>query len=173
VNEIVRNAGPPPGSTGRRDEEGVRRFVEHTAMTFASYGMPRMAARVLMLLMAAEEPNLTAADIADRLAISPAAVSGSVRYLLQVGLAVKEPVPGSRRDVYRLPDDAWYQGAMVKGGIFAIVGKLAADGVDAAGGPETVAGGRIAEMADFYAFIQDEMTGLLERWEAHRHRPLA
>ncbi|NUR73971.1 MAG: MarR family transcriptional regulator [Hamadaea sp.] len=155
--------GPP-----ERDEDGVRRFVEHTAMTFANYGMPRMAARVLMLLMAAEESTLTAAEIADGLAISPAAVSGSVRYLQQLGLVVKEPVPGSRRDVYRLPDDAWYQGAMVKGGIFAVVGKLAAEGVEAAGGRGTVAGGRIAEMADFYAFIQDEMAGLMERWEARR-----
>jgi predicted transcriptional regulator len=162
VNEMVRNAGPPG-----RDEEAVRRFVEHTAMTFANWGFPRMAARVMMMLMAADEVHLTAADIAERLQISPAAVSGAVRYLQQLGIVVKEPVPGSRRDTYRLRDDAWYQTSIVKGGIFAIIVKLAAEGVEAAGGRETVAGERIGQMADFYDFVQGELVGMMARWEAH------
>jgi len=160
MDQMVRNAGPPA-----RDDEAVRRFVEHTAMTFADWGFPRMAARVMMMLMAADETSLTAAEIAERLQISPAAVSGAVRYLQQLGLVVKEPVPGSRRDIYRLRDDAWYQGSIIKGGIFAVIVKLAAEGVEAAGGRDTVAGERIGQMADFYEFIQSELGGLLARWE--------
>jgi len=160
MDQMVRNAGPPA-----RDDEAVRRFVEHTAMTFADWGFPRMAARVMMMLMAADETSLTAAEIAERLQISPAAVSGAVRYLQQLGLVVKEPVPGSRRDIYRLRDDAWYQGSIIKGGIFTVIVKLAAEGVDAAGGRDTVAGDRIGKMGDFYEFIQGELGGLLARWE--------
>lgn len=156
----TRNAGPPAG----RDEEAVRQWVEHMAMTFANWGFPRMAARVLMLLMAADEDRLSAADIAERLQISPAGVSGAVRYLQQLRLVVREPVPGSRRDLYRLPDDAWYQGSLVKNGIFAIVMKLSLEGVEAAGGRTTPAGARIAQMGDFYAFIQGEIDGILTRW---------
>ena len=37
------------------------------------------------------------------LRISPAAVSGAVRYLIRLGLVHKERVPGSRRDCYRCP----------------------------------------------------------------------
>ncbi|HEX7535572.1 MAG TPA: helix-turn-helix domain-containing protein [Dermatophilaceae bacterium] len=47
-------------------------------------GFARMPARVLMLLMATEEPGLTAADLAAGLQVSPAAVSNVVRYLGEV-----------------------------------------------------------------------------------------
>jgi len=43
-----------------------------------------MAARVLFAIMCAEADALTAAQIGERLGISPAAVSGAVRYLIQI-----------------------------------------------------------------------------------------
>jgi DNA-binding transcriptional regulator GbsR (MarR family) len=41
--------------------------------------------------------------------VSPAAVSGAVRYLIQVGMVVRGREPGARRDDYRLHDDVWYE----------------------------------------------------------------
>jgi hypothetical protein len=35
-------------------------------------------------------------------------------------------------------------------------------------GPDTPAGRRLDEMHDFFAFMSEEMPGLLERWRAHR-----
>ena len=49
-------------STDGRDEAAVRQFIEHVAMTFADLGFPRMAARVLFVIMCAEEDALTAAE---------------------------------------------------------------------------------------------------------------
>ena len=81
---------PGPSSTrrgtgdlgpARRDEEAVRQFVEHLSMTLADQGFPRMPARVLLTLMSADEEALTAAEIGQRLGVSPAAVSGAVRFL--------------------------------------------------------------------------------------------
>ena|SRR5215475_4626288 len=151
-----------------RDEIAVRRFVEHMAMTLADWGFPRMPARVLMTLMAADEPFLSATDLCERLDVSPAAVSGAMRYLTQIGLVVREPVAGSRRDHYRLPDDPWYSGTATKGPLMATVAAIAAEGTAALGGEDTPAGRRTAEMRDFFVFIQKEMDGLLERWEAQR-----
>ena len=67
-----------------RDEEQVRSFVEQMAMFLTDWGFPRMPARVLMGLMAADEERLTAGELAKRLAVSPAAISGAVRYLQQL-----------------------------------------------------------------------------------------
>ena len=148
-----------------RDEEGVRRFVEQVAMLFADWGFPRMAARVLLTLMTSEQRGLTATELGDRLDASPAAISGAVRYLAQIGLAVREPVPGPRSDVHRLPDDAWYTGTTTT--TTALYGQIinaAAAAVDPLGGPETVAGARVAEMRDFFIFFQQEMAGVLQRW---------
>ena len=44
-------------------EGDVRDFVEHLAMSLADYGFPRMAARVLVGLMAAEEDSLSAGEL--------------------------------------------------------------------------------------------------------------
>ncbi|GAA1846339.1 GbsR/MarR family transcriptional regulator [Asanoa iriomotensis] len=150
-----------------RDEAALRQYVEDMARLYADWGFPRMAARVLMQLMASDTGYLTAKELSDGLEISPAAVSQAVRYLQHLGLVERSAVPGSRRDRYGLPDDAWYMGSIMKGTLFTQVAKLAEGGVAAAGGRTTPAGERIAAMGDFYAFIQSELGGLLERYLKH------
>ncbi|RKR86354.1 MarR family protein [Micromonospora pisi] len=152
---------------GRRDEAAVRRFVEHFALTLSDMGMPRMAARVLAVLMAGEQPGLTAGEISERLGVSPAAVSGAVRYLIQVGMAVREPAPGSRRDLYKSSTVASYS-AGVRSGIYERLANVVHEGVVAVGDETSPAGMRLADMRDFFLFVQEEMKGLVERWEQER-----
>ena len=154
---------------GRRNEEALRQFVERMAMTFAHWGFPRMAARVLITLMAAEEDSLSAGELGERLGVSPAAISGAVRYLIQIGILIREPVAGARSDRYRLPDDAWYTATATESRILKDLAGLAEDGVDALG-ERSPAGRRVAEMRDFFLFLADEMESLREKWEAHQAR---
>ena len=86
-----------------RDGAAVRQFVEHFASLLADSGMPRMPARIFVALLTADTSRLTAEELAGLLRVSPAAVSGGVRYLVQVGLVSRETEPGSRRHVYRMP----------------------------------------------------------------------
>jgi hypothetical protein len=151
-----------------RDEEAVRRLVERLALVFADWGFPRMAGRVLFALMAADEPGLTATELATRLDASAAAISGAVRYLLQLGLVQREAVPGSRRDRYRLPDDAWYATVATKSRFYDVIIAAVDDGMGGLGGPQTSAGARVTEMRDFFDFVRGEMPGLLDRWQASR-----
>ncbi|MFE9651859.1 GbsR/MarR family transcriptional regulator [Micromonospora sp. NPDC006431] len=150
-----------------RSEEGVHLFVERMAMAFADVGIPRMAARVLFTVMSADGP-LTAGEIAERLGVSAAAVSGAVRYLTQFGMLVREPVKGSRRDHYRMPDNPWYEATIAKTGIYKNFIDIATGGVDALHGRATPAGERVAEMLDFFVFVQEELDTLGERWRARR-----
>jgi DNA-binding transcriptional ArsR family regulator len=153
---------------GERDEAAVRQFVERMAMTLADYGFPRMPARVLVVVMSADEEALTAGELAARLGVSPAAVSGAVRYLTRLRLLVREPVPGSRSDRYRMPDDAWYEAALAEGPMYKVLVDLADEGVPALGGAETPAGARVAEMRDFLLFVMEELATILEKWRARR-----
>jgi DNA-binding transcriptional regulator GbsR (MarR family) len=100
-NDPSEPADAPGVVAAQRDDEAVAQFVEHAARVFADWGFPRMAARVLFVMMTANEPGLTAADLAERLGVSPAAISGAVTYLIQLGLLERVPVPGSRRDLHR------------------------------------------------------------------------
>jgi DNA-binding MarR family transcriptional regulator len=154
----------------RTNDEGARQFVEHMARIFADWGFPRMAARVLMTMMIAEGP-LTAGELAERLGVSPAAISGAVRYLIQLSMVARDPVPGSRRDRYRLVDQSWYALTLKKTTLFQVLADLAEEGTKALGGPETPGGARVAEMRDYFLYVNEELPALLNKWERTRIAP--
>ena len=72
-------------------------YIERFAAVLVVAGFPPMPARVFVALLVTDSGHLTAAELAALLQISPAAVSGAVRYLIQLGLVHKERVPGCRR----------------------------------------------------------------------------
>ena len=152
--------------TRQRDEQALRELVERLGRLLAEWGLPRMAARVIFVLMTADEPALSAGELAERLGVSPAAISGAVRYLTQIHMVTRDVVPGSRRDLYRLVDDSWYEVTLEKMTLITTLADLARGGVVAAGGEGTPAGARLAGMRDFYDFVQKELPSLLERWQA-------
>src|SRR5262249_51235002 len=124
-------------------------------------------------LLASDSGRLTAAELAERLQVSPAAVSGAVRYLVQVDLVAREREPGSRRDVYVIGHDAWYEAVGRRERLLGRWERLARRGVEALGAG-TPAGERMAETAAFFEFLEEEMPALLERWRvSSRVRPTA
>ena len=150
-----------------RDDEAVSRFVERFAMTLEESGVPRMPARVFVTLLATDSGALTAAELAERLQVSPAAISGAVRYLIQVDLITRERDPGSRRDRYRVFDDAWYEATVRRERLLLRWEDSAREGV-AALGPDTPAGARMVETVAFFEFLRREMAALQERWRQER-----
>jgi hypothetical protein len=76
----------------------------------------------------------------------------------------REPVPGSRRDRYRLVDDSWYEVTIAKMTLLKTLADAADQGAAAAGGPKTVAGARLAGMRDFYNWVQENMPSMLLQW---------
>jgi predicted transcriptional regulator len=143
--------------------DGVAQFVERFASALVTAGMPRMPSRVLAALLATDEGRLTAAELAEQLQISPAAVSGAVRYLSQVGMVVTERVPGSRRDHYRLHDNAWYEAIVRRERLVLFWMDVMREGIDAVGA-DTAAGARMAETLAFYEFLERELPPVMERW---------
>ncbi|WP_328312020.1 MarR family transcriptional regulator [Streptomyces sp. NBC_00442] len=151
-----------------RDEDAVGRFVERFASELAEAGMQRMAARVFAALLVSESGAMTSAELASALRISPAAVSGAVRYLAQVDMVGREREPGSRRDRYVLHNELWYETFTNRDRVLTRWEQVMADGVASAGGPGTAAGARMAETAEFFAFLHGELSQLMARWRAHR-----
>ncbi|MFJ5551312.1 GbsR/MarR family transcriptional regulator [Streptomyces sp. NPDC093225] len=150
-----------------RDEEAVSRFVERFAAQLTEAGMQRMAARVFAALLASDGGAMTSAELSETLRISPAAVSGAVTYLTQVNMVSREREPGSRRDRYVLHNELWYETFTRRDQVLTLWLRTMHDGA-AALGPDTPAGGRVAETAAFFEFLHQEMTGLMDRWRVHR-----
>jgi predicted transcriptional regulator len=156
-NGVVRE-GPPSGSD---------RFIERFADLLVTGGVARMPARVFAALMVSEAGSMTAAELADRLQVSPAAVSGAVRYLTGVQMIERRRPLGSRRDEYRLHDDQWYELVMQRDSLLLAWSTQMRDGVVAVGA-DTAAGRRMAVTAAFFDFLYNDMQTLMERWRAHR-----
>ncbi|MFF8969075.1 GbsR/MarR family transcriptional regulator [Streptomyces sp. NPDC014995] len=152
-----------------RDTEAVSRFVESFAAQLVEAGVPRMPARVFSALLASDDGTLTSAELGERLRISPAAVSGAVRYLAQVRLVSREREPGSRRERYRVHSDQWYEAVTNREVIIKRWEDALREGV-ASLGADSPAGRRLAETLAFFEFLEGEMIAMMDRWRTHRDR---
>ncbi len=161
---------PASDSPTERDPAVVSRFVESFAQLFIDAGMPRIASRIFVALTVTDSGRLTAAELAQQLRASPAAISGGVRYLMQVNLARREREPGSRRDHYRVDNDIWYQTISQRDQLLTRWTAGLREGAEILG-EHTPAGARFAESIEFFEFMQKELVLVLQRWQQHRGRP--
>lgn len=156
-----------PRSAAKRRQ--VSEFVEQFAATMVAAGVPRMPARVFSLLLTTDSGRRTAAEIAAELQISPAAVSGAVRYLQQIDLITKEAQPGSRTAHYRVDIDVWHEAIFRRDQIVKRWADQAGQGAELLG-PDTPAGERLTETELFFEFVHDEMPAMLKRWRTIRDK---
>lgn len=150
-----------------RDEAALAEMMEHSAAVLTAAGFPKMPARVLMALTVTETPGLTAAELAARLEVSPAAISGAVRYLSTLGIIRRLSQTGSRRDRYELPSD-WYALMVRNSPVYGVLADQAEAGLAAVGDPASPATERLSDMAGFYRFIQVRLPELIAEWERVR-----
>lgn len=150
-----------------RDEQAVRQFIERFAAVLAQAGVPLMPARVFVALLTADAPRLTADDIAEVLQVSPAAVSGAVRYLLPIGLVTRETQPGSRRYWYRTPRNVWVEVSRLQDQVMARWSQIMRDGLELIS-PESPAVPRIQDSIMYFDFLEKELPMVWSRWEEYR-----
>ncbi|MFG2885501.1 GbsR/MarR family transcriptional regulator [Streptomyces sp. NPDC048297] len=152
-----------------RDTEAVSRFVESFAAQLVEAGMQRMPARIFAALLSSDEGALTSAELGEQLQVSPAAVSGAVRYLAQQHMVAREREPGSRRERYRVHSNQWYEALTNREAVIKRWEGALREGVTSLG-PQTPAGRRMAETLAFFEFVDDEIAAMMERWRVHRDR---
>lgn len=138
-------------------------IAEQLALTLTGLGLQRMTARVLATLLFTEQSTMTMGELAERLRASAGAISGAMKMLTAVGLAERVPVPASRREHYRLRDDAWAVLFTNQNVTISAMQDAAAAGI-AAIGADHPAHHRLTQMRDFYTFLLAEIPALLDRW---------
>jgi hypothetical protein len=148
----------------------VLRFVERFALVLTESGFPRMPARVFSYALTQDADRYAAAQLAEGLGVSPAAISGAVRYLVQIGLLAREREPGARSDVYRVyDDDVWGTIFLQRLPVLERYAQAAAEGA-ALLPPDSAGARRLRETQEFYLFLQAEERKVFERWFEHRSR---
>ena len=162
----MQNVSSAPGEQSR----DVERFVERFAMLLADAGLGRMPSRVFGALIVTEDGRLTAGELAERIQVSPAAISGAVRYLVQVGLIVRRRDPGERRDHYEVTDDLWYEAYAQRDTQLKAWSEVMAEGV-AAVGSDTRAGWRLETSRAFFDFLREQIPELMRKWRECQPQP--
>jgi DNA-binding transcriptional regulator GbsR (MarR family) len=153
-------------------DDDLLRAVERFGQTLETSGMPRMAARVFAYVLAEDSDRYTAAELADGLRVSPAAISGAVRYLLDARLLFREREPGMRSDLYRVYDEDVWSTIMsarlpvLDHWVLAIDEAIDLIGVDHPGGR------RLVETREFFRFMRRETEQMMQRWREQREHLL-
>ncbi|TDW24568.1 GbsR/MarR family transcriptional regulator [Kribbella kalugense] len=142
----------------RRSDDSRRAYVERFAAMMVEGGLPRMASRVLALLYTSDSRTLTAADLVRELRVSPASISKAIGYLERVGMVHREPDPHRRFQHYVIADDVWLKAWEVSARTNFNWAETAAEGVELVG-RDTPAGERLAQMAEFFERLSEDMSG--------------
>ncbi len=148
------------------------RVVEQLGLLLSEIGMPRMPARVFAYVLADDADRYTARELADGLRVSPAAISGAVRYLVQAGLLDRGREPESRSDHYRIyDDDVW---AAIMAQRIPLLERWAATLADAARQlPEGRGRDRLKETEAYYRFAARASLQMIEQWRAQKAELIA
>jgi DNA-binding transcriptional regulator GbsR (MarR family) len=142
-------------------------YVEQFAAILTSSGMQRMSARVFTYALVDDAETYTAAELAEGLGISLAAVSGAVRELIAAGLVTKGRRASTRADVYRLnDDDVWGSIMLDRADFLDRYQRTAVIGIETL--PDGPGRDRIIQTAAFMEFMKTELAVMRSHWNARR-----
>ncbi|MFG2694767.1 helix-turn-helix domain-containing protein [Kitasatospora sp. NPDC048407] len=144
-----------------RDPEAVRAYEETVTTVFMHSGMSRMPARVLAALMVTDEGVLSAAELAQRLQVSPASISKAVAFLDEQTMIRRER-DDRRRERYVIDDDIWYQATIASARANAAVVAAVREGIPVLG-PDTPAAARLESIARFLDFVSEGLFRMAEQ----------
>ncbi|WP_225725684.1 MULTISPECIES: helix-turn-helix domain-containing protein [unclassified Nocardia] len=146
-----------------RDPHAVREFAESFTDLLVQQGLPRMEARVLTCLYLTDSGALTAAELVERLRVSPASVSNAIAFLEQQGMLNRERPPGQRRERYVIDDEIWLRSLLAG---LQMNNALAAASRRAAGilGATTPAGTRFQTSAELLDLVSQAFQNAMDQW---------
>ena len=140
-------------------------FIEDLGLAIEEDGLPRIAGRILGLLIVEEGP-FRFDEIAERLQVSRGSVSTNTRMLEQRGLLERYTLPGERRDLFRLCDDLY--GRLLERSLERLYRRQAIIERCRAGvrDEQPFAAARLGEMSRFYRLAIENNQNIIERWRA-------
>ncbi|MGW2018427.1 helix-turn-helix domain-containing protein [Streptomyces sp. NPDC001927] len=155
-----KGAEAPPQPYGR-DAEAVREYEEQFTTLLMRQGLPKMTSAVLTCLFTTDSGSLTAAELVQRLQVSPASISKAITFLESQGLVRRER-DERRRERYFADADVWYQSMMASARSNIEFAETAREGVRVLG-PDTPAAARLENIARFVDFVAESITRAAEQ----------
>ncbi|BCY15496.1 helix-turn-helix domain-containing protein [Actinoplanes sp. L3-i22] len=148
----ARSAEAPAQPDGR-DAAAVRAYEETLTEIFIQSGLAKMMSRVLACLYISDGGSLTAADLVQRLEVSPATISKSIAFLESQEL-VRRVRDDRRRERYSVDNELWYQSTIASAQANVRLAEIARQGGSVLG-PDSPAAVRLMNIARFLDFVSE------------------
>jgi DNA-binding transcriptional regulator GbsR (MarR family) len=148
--------------------EKQRQLVERVGVAHEREGLNPAAARILGMLLVADETEHTFEEIQAELGLSKSAVSNGLNFLLSAKSIEYITRPGDRRRYFRSALPSWPDHLSVvlksKLNIMYILDEVLKQRT-----PDTEEFNRhLADLLDFMGFINTEIPLLIEKWKSNR-----
>ena len=143
-------------------------FIEDIGLFFEQMGMPRMAGRILGVLLISEPPAQSITDLAEKLKASKSSISIMARLLVENGLIERVASPMPRRDYYRFKPGGWTLYMHQWLGLMSALHQITERGLSLMNDKSPDLKVRLEEAHDLFSFIEQEFPALLKALEEKR-----
>jgi DNA-binding transcriptional regulator GbsR (MarR family) len=147
-----------------------RHFIEDIALYFEQMGLPRMAGRVLGVLLISDPPAQSINDLCEILQASKSSISTTTRLLAEMGLIERVASPVPRRVYFQFRPGGWVTFIRQRLSLWASLHQLAEQGLDLLSDKDPALRGRLQEGHDIFSLIEEQLPVLLEQVENKRRK---
>jgi DNA-binding transcriptional regulator GbsR (MarR family) len=142
-------------------------FIEDISLYFEQMGLPRMAGRILGVLLITDPPDQSINDLCEQLQASKSSVSTNTRLLDEMGLIERVASPVPRQVYYRFTPGGWVTFMRMRLRLMASLHDIAERGLELLKDDEPSLRERLQEAHDMFSLIEDELPRILKQVEDH------
>ncbi len=145
-----------------------KHFVEDISLYFEQMGLPRMAGRVLGVLLISDPPAQSLSDLGEILQSSKSSISTTTRLLSEMGLIERVASPVPRQLYFQFKPGGWVVFIRQRLRMWASLHQIAEQGLELLQSRDPSLCERLQEAHDMFSLIEKELPDLLERVENQR-----
>jgi DNA-binding transcriptional regulator GbsR (MarR family) len=145
-----------------------KHFIEDISLYFEQMGLPRMAGRVLGVLLISDPPEQSLNDLTEVLQASKSSMSTTARLLSEMGLIERVSSAKPREAAFRFKPGGWVVFMRMRLRLMASLHEIAERGLELLKDEPPAIRARLQEAHDMFSQIEEELPALLRRIEEER-----
>jgi DNA-binding transcriptional regulator GbsR (MarR family) len=145
-----------------------KHFIEDISLYFEQMGLPRMAGRILGVLLISTPPEQSMKDLCEVLQASKSSISTNTRLLDEMGLIERAPSPVPRQVYFRFTSGGWVVFMRMRLRLMASLHQIAERGLELLQDEDPAVRARLQEAHDMFSLIEEQLPALLKHVEAER-----
>ena len=142
-----------------------KHFVEDISLFFEQMGLPRMAGRILGVLLISDPPAQSINDLCEVLQASKSSISTNARLLTETGLIERVPSPVPRRVYFRFKPSGWLVFMRQRMRLISEIHQIAERGLEMMRDRDPELRERLQEAHDVFSLYEEHFPVMLEHFE--------